>query len=506
MPTGRAMPHLGDASNILLPPITKLASNMSDINLNGQDDGLNGGSNSPDGEVLGFSQVMNGHSNGTASRSPQVTRSVGSLMSSSTATSATNEHYLTCDHAFKLYHNILTNFEKQEIFSYSQIYCVGSRAKKIQATFNGPMNGGYDTENGSYHHVIHDHIAYRYEVLKIIGKGSFGQVVKAYDHKTHTYVGLKTVRNEKRFHKQADEEIKILEHLKRLDHDNSMNIIHMLDNFVFRNHKCITFELLSMNLYELIKKNRFQGFSLQLVRKFAHGILQCLDALYRQKIIHCDLKPENVLLKQPGRSGIKVIDFGSSCFEHERIYSYIQSRFYRAPEVILGGRYGMAIDMWSFGCILAELYTGFPLLPGEDEGDQLAAMIELLGMPPESMLETCKRSRSFFSSKGIPRYCCVTTNVDGHALLSGTRNKRGKYRGPPNSKDLATGLKGCDDTLFLDFIRRCLDWDPTTRMTPPDAVRHQWLKRRLPRPPGNGESLGAKSQVLAQVLADRANN
>lgn len=96
-----------------------------------------------------------------------------------------------------------------------------------------------------------------------------------------------------------------------------------------------------------------------------------------------------------------MIDFGSSCFEHERIYSYIQSRFYRAPEVILGGRYGMAIDMWSFGCILAELYTGFPLLPGEDEGDQLAAMIELLGMPSESMLETCKRSRNFFSSKGM---------------------------------------------------------------------------------------------------------
>ena len=80
----------------------------------------------------------------------------------------------------------------------------------------------------------------------------------------------------------------------------------MLDSFVFRNHICITFELLSMNLYELIKKNKFQGFSLQLVRKFAHSILQCLDALQKNRIIHCDLKPENVLLKQQGRSGIKV--------------------------------------------------------------------------------------------------------------------------------------------------------------------------------------------------------
>lgn len=82
-----------------------------------------------------------------------------------------------------------------------------------------------------------------------------------------------------------------------------------------------------------IQKNKFHGFSAQLVRKFAHSILQCLDALHRNRIIHCDLKPENVLLKQAGRSGAKVIDFGSSCFEHQRIYTYIQSRFYRAPEV-----------------------------------------------------------------------------------------------------------------------------------------------------------------------------
>ena len=76
--------------------------------------------------------------------------------------------------------------------------------------------------------------------------------------------------------------------------------------YFFRSHTCITFELLSINLYELIKKNKFQGFSLQLVRKFAHSLLQCLDTLYRNKIIHCDMKPENVLLKQQGRSGIKV--------------------------------------------------------------------------------------------------------------------------------------------------------------------------------------------------------
>jgi len=76
---------------------------------------------------------------------------------------------------------------------------------------------------------------------------------------------------------------------------------------------------------------------------------------------------ENILLRKRGSSAIKVIDFGSSCFGHERVFSYIQSRFYRAPEVILGIPYTPAIDVWSLGCVLSELATGYPLFPGENE-------------------------------------------------------------------------------------------------------------------------------------------
>ena len=143
-------------------------------------------------------------------------------------------------------------------------------------------------------------------MLKVIGKGSFGQVMHVFDHKNGINVALKMVRNEKRFHRQAQEEIRILDQLRKVDKDNAANVVCMYDCFSFRNHVCITFELLSMNLYELIKKNKFRGFSLGLVRKFAHSMLKCLVLLYNQRIIHCDMKPENVLLKTPGRSGIKV--------------------------------------------------------------------------------------------------------------------------------------------------------------------------------------------------------
>ncbi|OCT91920.1 dual specificity tyrosine-phosphorylation-regulated kinase 2 [Xenopus laevis] len=406
----------------------------------------------------------------------------GTLKSSDSSAKSSKSTYLTPEQAVKQYKHQLSAYEQQEISSFSEIYFVGPNAKKRQGVVGGPNNGGYDDDQGGYSLVPHDHVAYRYEVLKVIGKGSFGQVAKVYDQKLHQHLALKMVRNEKRFHRQAAEEIRILEHLKKHDKTGGMNVIHMLESFTFRNHICMTFELLSMNLYELIKRNKFQGFSLQLVRKFAHSILQCLEALYRNKIIHCDLKPENILLKQQGRSGIKVIDFGSSCFDHQRVYTYIQSRFYRAPEVILGSRYGMPIDMWSFGCILVELLTGYPLFPGEDEGDQLACMMELVGAPPPKLLEQAKRAKNFINSKGYPRYCTVTTLPNGTTVLNGSRSRRGKMRGAPGSKDWVAALKGCEDTLFIDFLKGCLTWDPVARMTPSQALRHPWISKRMSKP------------------------
>lgn len=143
----------------------------------------------------------------------------------------------------------------------------------------------------------------------------------------------------------------------------------------------------------------------------------------------------------------------------------------------------MPIDMWSLGCILAELLTGYPLLPGEDEADQLACIMELLGMPAAKLLDASKRAKNFVSSRGFPRYCTVSTLPDGTTTLGAGRSRRGKVRGPPGSKDWAGALKGCDDPLFLDFLRQCLEWDPALRMTPGQALRHPWLRRRLPKPP-----------------------
>lgn len=128
----------------------------------------------------------------------------------------------------------------------------------IEGLFVGHLNHGYDDERGDYTTVVHDHFGYRYEVLSVLGRGSFGQVLKCYDYKLHTMVALKIIRNKKRFHHQALVEVKVLEMLKHRDGDDSSNVVHMRESFYFRNHLCITFELMSINLYELIKQNNFQ--------------------------------------------------------------------------------------------------------------------------------------------------------------------------------------------------------------------------------------------------------
>ncbi|RKF74959.1 putative dual specificity protein kinase pom1 [Golovinomyces cichoracearum] len=354
----------------------------------------------------------------------------------------------------------LTSFERGEMVDYKDIYFYGTpdAAKHIAEFSQDSINFGYDDDRGDYSIIPGDHLLYRYEIIDLLGKGSFGQVVRCVDHKTGGLVAVKIIRNKKRFHQQALVEVNILKKLREWDPCDTYNMVKFTQSFYFRGHLCISAELLDMNLYELIKSNSFRGFSLKIVRRFTKQILNSLLLLQKHKVIHCDLKPENVLLAHPLHSEIKVIDFGSSCFENEKVYTYIQSRFYRSPEVILGMTYGMPIDMWSLGCIMAELYSGVPIFPGENEQEQLACIMEVFGPPEKHLIEKSTRRKLFFDSMGKPRL---------------TISSKGRRR-RPSSKTLHQVLK-CDDNNFLDFLSKCLKWDPDCRIKPNDAIRHEFI-------------------------------
>ncbi|KAI9261737.1 kinase-like domain-containing protein [Sporodiniella umbellata] len=366
---------------------------------------------------------------------------------------------MTPEAAQKLYQFNLTEYEKTEMLNYNHIYFVGHHAQKKAASFNSTLcNFGYDDERGDYMIQLRDHLDYRYEVLELMGKGSFGQVLKCFDHRSGQTVAVKIIRNKKRFHAQALTEIKILENLISWDPEDKYNNVRMLGHFTFRSHLCIAFECLSINLYEFIKINGYQGFSMGLIKRFASQLLNSLVLLQQQKLIHCDLKPENILLKHREKSSIKVIDFGSSCLESEKVYTYIQSRFYRSPEVIMGINYNTAIDMWSTGCILAELHTGYPLFPGENEQQQLACIMEILNVPDPYLVEKSSRRKLFFDSLGSPRII---------------PNSKGRKR-KPGTKTLEHALSS-SDRHFVDFVHQCLIWDPEKRMKPDEALKHSWI-------------------------------
>nr|CAB3240363.1 dual specificity tyrosine-phosphorylation-regulated kinase 1B [Phallusia mammillata] len=345
------------------------------------------------------------------------------------------------------------------------------------------FNDGYDDSN--YDYIIKNGEKWndRYEIDSLIGKGSFGQVAKAFDHEEQEYVAIKIIKNKKAFYKQALIEVRLLELMNRFDSENKYYVVRLKRHFHFRNHLCLVFELLSYNLYDLLRNTNFRGVSLNLTRKFAQQLCTALLFLSTPEIniIHCDLKPENILLCNPKRSAIKIIDFGSSCRLGERIYQYIQSRFYRSPEVLLGIPYDTAIDMWSLGCILVEMHTGEPIFAGSNEEDQMNKIVEVLGMPPQHMLENA-------SSQKVRKMFERQSDGTWKMKKQGKKYKEPGSRkiheilgvesgGPGGRRGSEAGHTEQDYLKFKDLILRMLTYDPKERLTPFYALQHSFFKK-----------------------------
>ena len=340
----------------------------------------------------------------------------------------------------------LTDFEKFEIKSYSEIFYVGKALKKHE--------GKYDDEKGYYRTFVGDHIAYRYEILHILGDGSFGIVISCIDHKMQIPVALKILRKGEEFENNGRLETS---NLNKVNTNGAQDtIIEKFDEFIFREHFCIVFELLSVDLYKFLKSRHFQGLALNVMRRIALQILMGLKHIHEQGLIHCDLKPENILFKISHKSSIKLIDFGSACERNNKSFTYIQSRYYRAPEIILELDYDEKIDIWSLGCILFELYTGTPLFVGEDDVDQLCKMIECIGDLPEEVLKQSPRKNELFDGKG-------------RLLLA---NFKGII---PACNRISSQLRKVDSE-FLDFLNECLKLDPKKRIDAATALKHPWIR------------------------------
>ncbi|OHT15750.1 CMGC/DYRK/DYRK2 protein kinase [Tritrichomonas foetus] len=361
--------------------------------------------------------------------------------------------------ALTQYNSILTSYEQKEILSYNEIYYVGIMSKKIKPNRSQTTNYGFDLATHHYRANTGDHIAYRYEVRSILGKGAFGQVLRCTDHKTKENVALKIIINTSQMKIQGEAEIQMLHFLNEEDPNDVSHIVRVKDSFVFRNHSCVVFEVLGQNLYEFSRSNFFKRAAIGQVKTIGRQILRALQFTHGRGIVHCDMKPENVLLLLGSNTKVKVIDFGSACYIGQKHFDYIQSRFYRAPEVMLGIKYGPPMDIWSFACIIAELATGRPLFAGENECHQLQLQMQMLGKVPNHVLAISKRRDIFF-------------DMDGKIYpVNGRRKKPGSL-----TIQRATGI---NDPQFLDLLSKCLEWDQNKRITASEALKHPFFDTQL---------------------------
>ncbi|XP_042296520.1 homeodomain-interacting protein kinase 4 [Sceloporus undulatus] len=333
-----------------------------------------------------------------------------------------------------------------------------------------------------------------YDVFEILGKGTFGEVVKSWKRSTGEMVAIKILKNDSYRSRIIKNELKLLQTMSEVDSEQS-HIVQFHEFFHDELKFYLVFELLEQNLFDFQKEHNFSPLPVRHIRTVTTQVLRALAKLKELSIIHADLKPENIMLvdqvRYPFR--VKVIDFGSASIFNEVRYvkePYIQSRFYRAPEILLGLPFCEKVDVWSLGCVMAELHLGWPLYPGNNEYDQIRYICETQGIPRPNLLNAARKAHLFFKRSQHPEAVNSWQLKTPAEYLSDTKVKsveRRKYVLKsldqmetvnvhkmiyPDSEALAEYF---DLRSMVELIKRMLTWDSHERITPSAALKHPYI-------------------------------
>ncbi|XP_032358591.1 homeodomain-interacting protein kinase 3 isoform X6 [Etheostoma spectabile] len=353
--------------------------------------------------------------------------------------------------------------------------------------------GGTGGGDGDYQVVLHEVLCSMkntYEVLDFLGRGTFGQVVKCWKRGTGEVVAVKILKNHPSYARQGQIEVGILARLSGENADEH-NLVRAFECFQHRSHTCLVFEMLEQNLYDFLKQNKFSPLPLKVIRPVLQQVATALKKLKSMGLIHADLKPENIMLVDPVRQPyrVKVIDFGSASHVSKAVCStYLQSRYYRAPEIILGLSFCEAIDMWSLGCVIAELFLGWPLYPGALEYDQIRYISQTQGLPGEHLLNAGTKTARFFCKESDSPYAAWRLkSTDEHETETGMKSKEARKYIFSCLDDIAhvnlvMNLEGSDllaekaDRLeFVGLLKKMLLIDAEERITPSEALSHPFV-------------------------------
>uniref|UniRef100_U3JLG5 non-specific serine/threonine protein kinase n=1 Tax=Ficedula albicollis TaxID=59894 RepID=U3JLG5_FICAL len=366
---------------------------------------------------------------------------------------------------------------------------VGAAATTTTVTTKSSSSSG----EGDYQLVQHEilcSMTNSYEVLEFLGRGTFGQVAKCWKRSTKEIVAIKILKNHPSYARQGQIEVSILSRLSSENADE-YNFVRSYECFQHKNHTCLVFEMLEQNLYDFLKQNKFSPLPLKYIRPILQQVATALMKLKSLGLIHADLKPENIMLVDPARQPyrVKVIDFGSASHVSKAVCStYLQSRYYRAPEIILGLPFCEAIDMWSLGCVIAELFLGWPLYPGASEYDQIRYISQTQGLPAEYLLSAGTKTSRFFNrdpNLGYPLWRLKTP--EEHELETGIKSKEArKYifncLDDMAQVNMSTDLEGTDMLAekadrreYIDLLKKMLTIDADKRITPLKTLNHSFV-------------------------------
>lgn len=357
------------------------------------------------------------------------------------------------------------------------------------AAMAGGLVDAWDDVEGYYQARVGEVLDGRYEVFATHGRGVFSTVLRARDTAAGpgepAEVAVKVIRANETMTKAAQQEVVILRKLAGADADNRRHCVRLLRTFEYRQHSFLVFESLAMNLREVLKKyGRNVGLSISAVQAYAQQMLIALKHLRNCGVLHADIKPDNILVTERYNM-MKVADFGSAMFDGDNeITPYLVSRFYRAPEIILGLKYSHPLDMWSVGCVLYELYMGAMAFPGRSNNEMLKLFMEVKGPFPRKMVRRALFRERHFDAEltfGVMEPDAVTQ-----------RDVRRLIRDTKPTRDLAAVLAGASKSLsdaerrkvanLADLLDKMFALDPTHRITVAQALVHPFIKEVQPGP------------------------
>ncbi|OWA52302.1 Serine/threonine-protein kinase PRP4-like protein [Hypsibius exemplaris] len=376
-----------------------------------------------------------------------------------------------------------------DIFADTDIFSEDYQNPDIAATnlVNGmradsaTLADNWDDAEGYYRVQVGEVLDGRYQIFGYTGQGVFSNVVRARDTargKDDFQVAIKIIRNNEVMHKTGLRELEFLRKLNDADREDKFHVMRLYRSFFHKKHLCLVCEPLSMNLREVLKKfGRNVGLHIKAVRSYSQQLLLALKMLKRCNILHADIKPDNILVNET-KLMVKLCDYGSASYSHEaEITPYLVSRFYRAPEIILGCPYEFGIDMWSTATTVFELYTGRILFPGKSNNHMIKLMMDVKGKVPNRVIRKGMLKDTMFDSNGNFLYC----DIDVVTQKEKTRIVTNIQPTVDLLKELIGSQHLPDDQYkkvnqLRDLLDRMLALDPLKRISINDALTHAFIQ------------------------------